>query len=254
MIMDKAINITSENHVYTVALSNGRFNHLDLNILKELHGILNELSHNDDCRAIILSSKADCFCAGADFRSVEGQIDIASVKEFYSVAKNLFLCKKPIIAAINGAAIGAGLGLALVADFRVAGDGARFSANFTRLGIHPGFAVDFTLPRVVGRQNAAKLMYTSTRINAEQAYKIGLVDELAEDVMKSARDLAEDIAASAPNAVQTLHETLRIGLYEGVRKSLERSVSLQEPQFKMKDFVEGVTAMSQRRIPVFIGE
>src|SRR6185436_20373861 len=122
----------------------------------------------------------------------------------YKEAIRLFRTRKPVVGAIHGAAVGGGLGLALVPDFRVTCAEARFSANFTRLGFHPGFGLTTTLPRLVGVQQAALLFYTGRRIGGQEAQRIGVADLLVaqDQVRTSAIELAREIAASAPLAVQ----------------------------------------------------
>ena len=105
----------------------------------------------------------------------------------YQQAVRLFRTKKPVVAAVQGAAVGGGLGLSLVADFRVASPDSRFTANFNRLGFHPGFGLSITLPRVVGPQKAALLFYTGRRIDGNEAHAIGLVDVLVpQDELRAA--------------------------------------------------------------------
>src|SRR5690606_13245125 len=133
-------------------------------------------------------------------------------------ASRLFRTRKPIVAAVHGAAIGGGLGLACVADFRVTCQEARFSANFTRLGFHPGFGLTATLPRLVGPQMAALLFYTGRRIPGDEAVRIGLADLLVPqaEVRSAAEALATEIAQSGPLAVVATRETLRRGLADAV--------------------------------------
>jgi enoyl-CoA hydratase/carnithine racemase len=158
-----------------------------------------------------------------------------------------------IVLAVQGPAVGGGLGLALVADFRVTCAEARFSANFARLGFHPGFALSCTLPRLVGPQQAALLLYTGRRVNGEEAVRIGLADELvAQDQVRArAQALAEEIAASAPIAVESVRASLRAGLVDAVRAAVEREAGEQRLHFQTRDFREGVAATAQRREPVF---
>jgi enoyl-CoA hydratase/carnithine racemase len=160
-----------------------------------------------------------------------------------------------MVAAIQGAAIGAGAGLALVADFRVACPASRFSVNFNRLGFHPGFGLSATLPRLVGQQMAARLFYIGERIDGERMLQLGLADELAADdqVLARAQAFAQEIALSAPLAVQSTRETLRQGLADQVAAVNAREVVLQREQFATEDFREGVAAATERRAPRFMG-
>ncbi|MBM3560878.1 MAG: enoyl-CoA hydratase/isomerase family protein, partial [Alphaproteobacteria bacterium] len=176
-------------------------------------------------------------------------------KHLYKEATRLFRARKPIVAAVQGAAIGGGLGLALVADFRVTCDEARFSANFNRLGFHPGFALTYTLPRLVGQQQAALLFYTGRRVSGTEAVRIGLADELVPlaDVRKAAIELANEIAVSAPLAVMATRETVRRHFADQAEAATERELVEQDWLRKTEDFKEGVKAMGERRPPNFQG-
>jgi enoyl-CoA hydratase/carnithine racemase len=201
----------------------------------------------------VLAASGPSFCAGADFSTEDGGERDPSV--FYAQAMRLFDCSKPVVAAVHGAAIGAGLGLALAADFRVTCREARLSANFTRLGIHPGFGISVTLPLLIGQQQAALMLYTGRRLCGDEAMVIGLADILAPqaEVRQRAMSLAADIAESAPLAVQSTRKTLRTDLAQAVRKTNQRELALQREQFATQDFREGVAAMAARRAPVFTG-
>src|SRR5438046_4311186 len=131
------------------------------------------------CRAIVLAAEGRSFCAGADFSR---RMDTGTIQEagrtgggrhLYKEAIRLFRIEKPVIGAIHGAAIGGGLGLALMPDFRVTCEEARYSANFNRLGFHPGFGLTATLPRLVGPQQAALLFYTRRRLSGDDSGRIG---------------------------------------------------------------------------------
>lgn len=239
-----------------VVLQMGRppFNYLDVESLTELADALERLDSTPGCRAIVLAAEGKAFSGGADFSSKR---DGASqdTGQFYAQAMRLFRSKKPIIAAVHGAAVGAGLGLAVAADFRVTCREARFSANFNRLGFHPGFGLSLTLPRLVGEQHAALLFYTGHRIDGEEAHRIGLADILVDagDVRLAALALAGEIATSAPLAVESTRATLRSGLAEQVYAANQKELSIQKEQFATLDFKEGVAAMAARRAPVFVG-
>jgi 2-(1,2-epoxy-1,2-dihydrophenyl)acetyl-CoA isomerase len=161
----------------------------------------------------------------------------------------------PIVAAIQGAAIGGGLGLALAADFRVAAPQARFAANFALLGIHQGFALSVTLPAVVGQQKALELLYTGRRVAAPEAHLIGLADRLAEtgQEREQAHALAAEIAASAPLAVRSIRATMRRQLAVEARAAMERERAEQERLMLTADWKEGVTAVTARRPANFTG-
>jgi len=248
-----AVTLTHHGWVAQLDLCRPPHNHLDVEFLVRLADRLDALNTDDSCRAIVLSSSAKAFCAGADFGGVRSGGEPFDPGPFYVQAMRLFRSRKPIVAAVQGAAIGAGLGLALVADFRIAGRGARFSANFNRLGFHPGFGMSVTLPRLIGEQQAALLFYTGRRIDGECAARIGLADEVVADdqVLPTALGLAQEIATSAPLAVESTRQTLRTGLAEHIAQVNQRELAVQRPQFLSADFREGVAAMAERRAPDF---
>ena len=144
----------------------------------------------------------------------------------------------------------------MIADFRIASEQARLSANFAQLGIHAGFGLTATLPSVVGQQTAAMLLYTGRRLNAAQALEIGLIDSLAgpEGPVHDAIALATEIASSAPLAVQSMRDAHREPLLKRVRDALQREAQEQRWQFQTADFREGLSAMTERRPPVFQGK
>lgn len=229
-------------------------NHLDTSFMQELAEQLESLDDNPACRAVLLSAQGRVFCAGADFAGADlDHIDPAS---FYRQALRLFGTRKPIVAAVHGPAIGAGLGLALAADFRIAGPSTRFAANFVRLGFHPGFGMSATLPRLIGPQQAAALLCTGRRIDGTAAHRIGLVDALAatdDEVLALAMAQAQELASAAPAAVQSTRATLRQGLAQQVAQANAHELALQRQQFASADFREGVAAAAARREPVFTG-
>src|SRR5260221_7587187 len=153
-----------------------------------------------DVRAVVLAAQGKAFCAGASFSGDEGGNSDPGPGALYREAVRLFSTLKPIVAAVQGPAIGGGLGLCLVADFRIAAPEARFAANFVKIGIHPGFGLTHTLPRLIGVQKAALLMYTGRRLNGEQALAWGLVDQLVDllELRAAALKLAAEIAEAAP--------------------------------------------------------
>jgi 2-(1,2-epoxy-1,2-dihydrophenyl)acetyl-CoA isomerase len=208
-------------------------------------------------RAIVLASAGKNFCAGADFtgRSSADRISGNGAGELYAQALRLFEVPLPVVAAVQGAAVGGGLGLACAADFRVACPQSRFSANFARIGLHQGFALSVTLPGILGQQRAAELLYTGKRIKGDEAERIGLADRLtdADNLRDAARELAAEIASAAPLAVRAIRATVRTGLAERARAAMERELAEQQKLWPTADFAEGVKAAAERRRPDFAG-
>src|SRR5262249_10983945 len=153
-------------------------------------------------------------------------------------AVRLFRTRKPIVAAVHGAAVGGGLGLAMVADFRVTCPEARFCANFTRLGFHPGFGLTTTLPEGIGKTNAALMFYTSRRVAGEEALRMGLANVLVpqDQVRDAARKLAAEMAENAPLGLIATRATLRADLAERVKRATEHELGEQSRLRATDDF------------------
>ncbi len=251
----RGLTLELQGHVATLSFSRPPLNFFDAELIKDLADTLDYLDQLPACRVTVLVAEGKVFCAGADFSGAD-QCDPQYPRRVYKSAVRLFRTRKPLICVVEGAAIGGGLGLALVADFRVTSEKARFSANFNRLGIHQGFGISVTMPRLVGPQMAALLIATGRRIDGREAVRIGLADVLAEpgQERQAARALAEEIAASAPRAVMSSRETLRMGLADAVDTVIDREASEQEWQIVSADFAEGTRAMAERRQPVFTGD
>lgn len=249
------IDITREGGVAIVEMRRPPNNFFDQPLIASLADAFEGLDRDGDVRCIVLCAEGKNFCAGANFAPAVAGGEELDPSPLYKEALRLFATNKPIVAAVQGAAIGGGLGLALMADFRVAGLGSRFSANFNRLGIHPGFGLSVTLPRLVGIQHAARLLYTGRTVVHDEALALGLVDDISSgaDPRSAAMALATEIALSAPLAVAATRHTLRGGLLEAVASAVERESAQQKRQFRSKDFKEGVRAVAERRPPHFTG-
>jgi enoyl-CoA hydratase/carnithine racemase len=250
------IGVDVAGHIATIEVRRGPNNFIDTDMVAEIADALEVYDRAPEVRAIVLCAEGKHFCAGADFGS-RGPDGVARAtkrgRHLYKEAQRLWRTGKPIVAAVHGAAVGAGVGLAVMADFRVTCPEARFSANFTRLGFHPGFGLTATLPRLIGTQNAAMMMYTGRRLTGEEALKIGLADYLVplEQVQTKAAEVAAEIAGSAPLAIVSTRETLRRGLADAVAQATEREYEEQDWLRGTADFKEGTKAMGERRPPIF---
>jgi len=262
MQVGKDIGVALEAMVATIEIRRPPHNYFDIALIRQIADACEALDANDDCRAIVLAAEGTAFCAGAklgdgaDVGTVLAQPSpTGAATHLYVEAVRLFRTKKPMVGAIHGAAVGGGLGLALVPDLRVTCPEARFSANFTRLGFHPGFGLTHTLPALIGPAKAALMFYTSRRVTGEEAHAMGLADLLVAqaDVRAAAMKLAGEIAENAPLAVVATRATLRAGLAERVRAATEIELQKQTALRKTADFAEGVAAMAERRLPKFIG-
>jgi enoyl-CoA hydratase/carnithine racemase len=252
------VTVRLEAHVALVEIHRPPHNHFDAKLIQDLAEAFEALDNEPACRALVLASEGKSFCAGADFNPLAAAASdevASSTSHLYQNAVRLFACAKPIVAAIQGAAIGGGLGLALVADFRVVSPDARFAANFVKLGIHPGFGLTYTLPRLIGVQRANLMFYTGRRITGEEAIAWGLGDVLVTEIplREEAMKLATEIAECAPLAVQSTRATMRLGLAGAVKAQTDREHSEQSRLFKTEDHREGVQAVRERRSGRFKG-
>jgi enoyl-CoA hydratase/carnithine racemase len=253
----KEVSVARDGHVATVVIDRPPNNHVTVELMRGLADALMALDGEKDIRCVVLASAGKAFCAGADFASSTplggGSEDGTAL--LYGQAVRLFSSKKPIVAAVQGAAVGAGLGLALVADFRVAAPEARFVGNFVKLGFHPGFGITHTLPRVIGMQKATLMCLTGRRLKAEEALEWGLVDELVptENLRTAATRLAREIAENAPLALMATRATMRADLAAAVKAQTDREHAEQAILRKTKDFREGILAVRERRPGNFTG-
>lgn len=257
------ISIEKTGHVALVEIRRPPNNFFDIALIKDIASAFEAFDNELDIRAIVLASQGKVFCAGANFgdgSTLDAQgrrpgEPAPGVQSLYMEGNRLFRTKKPIIAAIQGAAVGGGLGLAMVADFRVACPEARFCANFTRLGFHPGFGLTVTLPAVIGPTKAALIFYTSRRVRGEDAHAMGLVDMLVPqaEVRETAMKLAAEIAENSPLGLIATRTTMRGDLADRVRKATEHELEEQTRLRKTADFKEGVRAMAERQVPNFSG-
>ena len=242
--------IFNKNHVAVVEICKPPNNFFSTTLISGLADTFEQLDENDDVRVSVLCSQGKHFCAGADF---SGDSSGNYTLGLYAGAVRIFRCRKPIIAAIQGAAIGGGLGLALVADFRFASPEARFSANFSRLGFHQGFGLSVTLPELIGNQASNDMFFTGRRVTGEEAAELGLCDRIVPltELKNSATLYAQEIAKSAPLAIEAIRKTLRGDLADRVEKATFHEASEQARLVKTKDWVEGISASSERRDPNF---
>ncbi len=229
-------------HVATVEVHRPPNNFFDAAMIGELADAYEALDADPACRAILLCSEGKHFCAGANLGSAANPAD--EPRSLYRQGLRLFAAKTPVVAAVQGAAVGGGLGLALSADFRVASESSRFSANFARLGFHHGFALTVTLPAVAGQQTAMDLLLTGRRVPGREALALKLCDQLApEDRLRaSAHALAGQIALSAPLAVASIRATMRGNLLAEISRALDHEADEQDRLRETEDFREGVRA------------
>lgn len=255
--VDVSVEVDDDRHIATVEIRRGPHNFFDLDVLAGLAESLEALSaESGTTRAVVLCSEGKNFCAGANFTGGGSErLSGPGAPHLYDIAIRLFEQPLPIVAAVQGAAIGGGLGLAMAADLRVATPDSRFAANFSLLGFHHGFGLTVTLPLAVGHQAALDLLYTGRRIDGTTAHHLGLCDSLVPltDLRSRATELAAEIAAAGPLATRSIRATMRGHLAEQVRVAMAHERAEQERLQSTEDFREGIQAMSERRRPEFKG-
>lgn len=230
---------------------------------EEFLRMITGLAARPDLRALVLTGSGRAFCAGGSLDMMRVKTEGASRAEnkdsmryFYERFLAIRDVPFPSIASINGYAIGAGLCLALACDMRIAAADARMGMNFTRLGLHPGMGATFMLPRLVGGARACELFFTGELVSGTEAERIGLVNRAvpAERLAEETRRLAERIASSAPQAVRAVKRAVTLGLAASLEDTLDFESSRQAECFETEDFLEGISAVVQKREPRFQGK
>ncbi|WP_236791963.1 enoyl-CoA hydratase/isomerase family protein [Amycolatopsis sp. GM8] len=240
-------------HVQHVEMHGDGRNPLDLRLLCELAETLEAAAEDKDCRAVVLSSADRHFCAGATSKFDPGG-PAWTTADLYREVPRLFAFPKPLVAALNGAAVGGGVGLALVADWRQMATDARAQVNFSRLGYTPGFALTRTLPDLVGRHRATELMMSGRAVPAREALAIGLCDgvsepeRLVDDALARARTFAE----AAPQPARLLKLETRRPLLADLERILEAELAQQTALKTTEDYAEGMAAAKERRAARFL--
>ncbi|GAB3705517.1 enoyl-CoA hydratase/isomerase family protein [Nocardiopsis oceani] len=255
--MSEDLSVHIDGHVGVLEIRRPPHNHFDLEVLTELADTAEELAGSKGCRALVLCSEGKNFCAGVDFAAGGvGEQPVRTLSAIYGQGLRLFSLPVPVVAAVQGAAVGGGLGLACAADFRVAAPSSRFHANFGLLGLHQGFGLTASLPRIVGQQKAADMLYTARRVTGAEAHAAGLADLLVgeDHIRAEAVGYAREIAASAPLAVRSMKGTMRADLLAALPAALEREVVEQTKLLGTKDNEAGVTSSLDRTKPTFTGE
>jgi enoyl-CoA hydratase/carnithine racemase len=249
------VKVAKDGNVAVVTIDRPPHNHVTVEFMRDLANAFDAIDEEVELRCSVLQAEGKNFCAGADLVAREDAGGLGAVNPLYDEAVRLFSAKKPIVAAVQGAAVGAGLGLAVMADFRIASPEARFAANFVKLGFHPGFGLTHTLPRLIGTNRAQLMFLTARRVKAEEGLPWGLVDEVVplDQLRAAALKLAKEIAENAPLALVSTRKTLRGDLAAAVRAQTDIEAKEQGWLRGTEDYKEGVKSVSERRLGNFVG-
>ncbi len=239
-----------------------RLNALVDDMRDQLEAALAELDADDSVRCVAITGVGRAFCTGGDVAYMAELAETRDTDGFRElvdagvrVVQRIDTMRKPVIAALNGAAAGAGASLALACDLRVASQNASIGLTFTRIGLHPDWGGAYFLPRLIGSAVAAELVFTGGMINARRAERLGLVNRVvpAEELEGAVKGLAGQIAGGPPDVIAAAKRTLRRSLAADLDEILELERKAQLEAFESEDFTEGVQAFLQKRAPHFGG-
>jgi len=255
---------SKENRIATIVLNRPDVRNAFVpGIIDGLHAAINNASQDKKVRVVIITGTGQAFCSGANVKGMAARGEITPTEKsenrrnrMMSLPLVLQKCDKPIIAAINGIAVGGGLDLALGCDIRIASDKAKLSAIYIRRGIIPADGGTYFLPRLVGIDKACQLIMTGDMVDAREAERIGLVTSVVphKELESATLELAEKLAKSAPLAVQKAKRAIYDCLSLDLESSLKYTNSLQRELMASKDHKEGAQAFVEKREPVFNGE
>ena len=244
------IKLNEINNVYTISLGNKPVNALSLEFVSELSLLLKEISNQEDSRGVIFSSSLKHFCAGADLKERSKMSDEESINTVYTLKSlffDLYNLPFPTLSLINGACLGGGLELALACDFRLAAEDAIFGLPETTLGIIPGAGGTQLLPRLIGSQEAKKMIFSGKKIDSKKALHIGLIDELchAKDLGKSGVNLMSTFTSNSKAAIKSAKVSINEGLSLDIKSSLNvefreyiKTLDTKERKDALKKYVD----------------
>lgn len=263
MTEDKTILVERDGNLGWVRINRPeRLNALVGDMRDRIEAALAELDDDDRVRCVAITGSGRAFSTGGDVAYMADLAEANDVEAFRElveagvrVIKRIDQMKKPVIAAVNGAAAGAGASLALACDLRIASRNASIGLTFTRIGLHPDWGGAYFLPRLIGSAVAAELVFTGGMINARRAERLGLVNKVvpAEELAGAVQGLAGQIAGGPPEVIAAAKRTLRRSLAADLDEILEMEKRAQLEAFQSPDFSEGVRAFLEKRAPRFGG-
>lgn len=251
------VKLRMEDRVAVVTIDHAPVNALSSAVMSELAATIDQLGADDNVKAIVITGNGMAFVAGADINEIAAIDSPTKAKDLVSGGQSVFSkienLKKPVIAAINGVALGGGLELALACHIRIASDRAKLGLVEINLGIMPGFGGTVRLPRVVGWAKATEMILTAETVSAQDAYRIGLVNKVVPegDTVKNAVGMAKKIAGFGAMAIGAILTSLNEGRELSVERHLEREADLFAGLSATADMREGVTAFKEKRRPTF---
>lgn len=256
--MTKVFLDTAHKNSWTITLADPEnLNAMDENMAQEFQALIQEIKQSKTLpRALILTGAGRAFSAGGNLEMLLAKTELSREENhsrmlsFYHSFLSIRELGVPLIAAINGHAIGAGLVVASACDIRLASPSAKLGFTFTKLGLHPGMGATFFLPKLLGPSRSSELLLTGRIIAAELALEWGLVSKVTSDVLKDAQSLADEIALTGPEATRQLIGTLR-GDPAVLEHALEREALCQSENYASMEFLEGVSATREKRPPKF---
>jgi enoyl-CoA hydratase/carnithine racemase len=210
-------------------------------------------------RALVVTGTGNCFSSGADFKSTlqrdTGESPAEKSYAMYVPFLSLLDIEVPIIAALNGHTVGGGFGLSLVCDIRIGAREAKYGANFVKLGLAPGMAISYLLPRLIGVARANELLFAGRLVEGAEAEVLGILNRAVPttDVLPTAMDLAKTIAGNAPLAVRATKAAIRAGLAMTIREAAREEATAQAMTIGTEDAKEGIAALRAKRAPNFTG-
>ncbi len=235
-------------------------------MIAEIKSVCDYVNAQVDVRALILTAVDPAFSSGGNvkdmkerkgmFAGTPAELVVQYRKNLQEVLLHVYNIEIPTIAAINGSAVGAGCGLALMCDIRVASRKATFGETFLNVGLIPGDGSAFTLPRVIGMARASELIFTAETIDADTALELGLVNHVVdhEELPAKAKSIATKIAGRPPQAVRLTKKLLRMGVHSTLAESMTQAASFQALCHFTDDHMEALNAMFEKRKPQFLGK